>query len=84
MLQSWYFKATLTTFSLVEIFGWTIGWTLYLAVSRRVALTYGRRAENAVHRELWILRTTDLVSVVCRLRRIACRRLQSENSSHLP
>lgn len=41
MLQSWYFKATLTTFSLVEIFGWTIGWTLYLAVSRRVALTYG-------------------------------------------
>lgn len=41
MLQSWYFDGVLTEFSLFELFGWALAWTLYFAASRRVALTYG-------------------------------------------
>lgn len=39
-LQSWYFNTELTPASLVQVFGWTLLWTGYLALSRRVALTY--------------------------------------------
>ncbi len=47
MLQSWYFESELTEFSLFELFGWALGWTLYFAASRRVALTYGTpRGQN--------------------------------------
>lgn len=41
MLQSWYFDRALAEISLIELFGWAIVWSLYFAVSRRVALTYG-------------------------------------------
>ena len=40
-LQSWYFDGALTELSIFELFGWALIWTLYFAVSRRVALTYG-------------------------------------------
>lgn len=40
-LQSWYFDGALTELSIFELFGWALAWTLYFAVSRRVALTYG-------------------------------------------
>lgn len=38
--QSWYFKMELTELSMIQIFGWCIIWSLYLALSPRVALTY--------------------------------------------
>lgn len=41
MLQSWYFDGVLTEFSLFQLFGWALAWTLYFAASRRIALTYG-------------------------------------------
>lgn len=41
MLQSWYFGLALTELSLIQLFGWSIGWSLYFALSPRVALTYG-------------------------------------------
>lgn len=41
MLQSWYFDGVLTEFSIFQLFGWALAWTLYFAVGRRVALTYG-------------------------------------------
>lgn len=41
LLQSMYFHAELTLFSLVEILGWAIFWTVYFAVAPRAALTYG-------------------------------------------
>ncbi len=41
LLQSWYFGMQLTELSMIQIFGWCIFWTGYLAVSPRVALTYG-------------------------------------------
>ncbi len=47
VLQSWYFDSELTEFSLFQLFGWALGWTLYFAASRRVALTYGTpRGQN--------------------------------------
>lgn len=53
MFQSWFFKLALTQASMLQLFGWALFWTVYLAASPRVALTYGtprgRRlvAENA-------------------------------------
>lgn len=41
MLQSWYFGLALTEMSLIQLFGWSIGWSLYFVLSPRVALTYG-------------------------------------------
>lgn len=40
LLQSWYFKMQLTELSAIQIFGWCIVWSVYLAISPRVALTY--------------------------------------------
>ncbi|MDO4936491.1 MAG: hypothetical protein Q4E62_01085 [Sutterellaceae bacterium] len=40
LLQSWYFKMELTDLSMIQIFGWCIVWSIYLAISPRVALTY--------------------------------------------
>lgn len=40
LLQSWYFKMELTELSMIQIFGWCIVWSVYLAISPRVALTY--------------------------------------------
>ncbi len=41
MLQSWYFNLALTEASLAQLFGWSIFWSLYFALSPRTALTYG-------------------------------------------
>lgn len=41
MLQSWYFGLALTQASLIELFGWSIFWSIYFALSPRAALTYG-------------------------------------------
>lgn len=41
MLQSWYFGLALTEASLIQLFGWSMLWSLYFAISPRAALTYG-------------------------------------------
>lgn len=41
ILQSWYFGLALTQASLVQLFGWSILWSIYFALSPRAALTYG-------------------------------------------
>ena len=33
MLQSWYFGLALTEMSLIQLFGWSIGWSLYFVLS---------------------------------------------------
>lgn len=41
MLQSWYFGLELTQMSMIQLFGWSILWSFYFALSPRVAFTYG-------------------------------------------
>ena len=41
MFQSWYFQLALTQASIIQLFGWTIFWSLYLVISPRSTLTYG-------------------------------------------
>jgi hypothetical protein len=43
LLQGAYFHLHLATFSVVQLFGWAILWTAYLALSPRCALTYGTK-----------------------------------------
>ena len=43
LAQGAYFNLHLATFSAVQIFGWAVLWTAYLAVSPRCALTYGTK-----------------------------------------
>lgn len=49
LCQGWYFHLHLAAFSVVQLFGWSILWTLYFAFSPRCALTYGtKRGERIV------------------------------------
>lgn len=40
-LQSWFFQMPLTNLSLIQTIGWCVFWTLYFALSARVALLFG-------------------------------------------
>lgn len=43
LLQSWFFMTPLPTLALYEMFAWAGIWTVYFALSPRIALTYGTR-----------------------------------------
>ena len=41
LVVSWYFSLKTPTIGLVEIFAWSLFWTVYFVLSPRVAFTYG-------------------------------------------